>query len=260
MILRRLGNKSKMAKQIQEYFPPHKIYIEPFFGAGGMFFNKPKVKYNIVNDNDSDVFNLFQVVMNQKDELVEAFRIMPIHQDLLEYWKKNKETEPIRKALRFLFLKNMTFFGQGSSIRYGNNDSKSMLLNRVDFVHDLITDVQFTNCCYTDFFKKYSFTDNYKHSAFIYADPPYLNTGDSRTYESKWTQKDSEDLFECLIETKCKFAISEFDNPIILKLAEKHNLQVIELGERRNLKNTRMEILIINYPVPKKVNQMILNF
>ena len=65
MILRRLGNKTKIAKEIQKYFPTHSIYVEPFFGAGGMFFNKPKVKFNIVNDMDSDVFNLFQVVNNK---------------------------------------------------------------------------------------------------------------------------------------------------------------------------------------------------
>ena len=35
MILRRLGNKKKLAHKIIEYFPDHKIYIEPFFGAGG---------------------------------------------------------------------------------------------------------------------------------------------------------------------------------------------------------------------------------
>ena len=29
MILRRLGNKSAIAKEIQKHFPPHKIYIEP---------------------------------------------------------------------------------------------------------------------------------------------------------------------------------------------------------------------------------------
>lgn len=52
MILRRLGNKQAIAHKIIPYFPPHKIYIEPFFGAGGMFFNKPKAKYNIVNDLD----------------------------------------------------------------------------------------------------------------------------------------------------------------------------------------------------------------
>ena len=50
MILRRLGNKSKIAHKIQEYFPPHSVYIELFFGAGGMFFNKPKVQYNFLND------------------------------------------------------------------------------------------------------------------------------------------------------------------------------------------------------------------
>ena len=69
MILRRLGNKSKLAVKIQQYFPKHKLYIEPFFGAGGMFFHKPKAKYNILNDLDSDVFNLFQVVTLRKNEL-----------------------------------------------------------------------------------------------------------------------------------------------------------------------------------------------
>jgi DNA adenine methylase len=64
MILRRLGNKQAIAQDIIKYFPEHKIYVEPFFGAGGMFFNKPKVKYNIVNDLDSEVFNLFQVVID----------------------------------------------------------------------------------------------------------------------------------------------------------------------------------------------------
>ena len=54
MILRRLGNKQAIAQDIIKYFPEHKAYIEPFFGAGGMFFNKPKAKYNIVNDIDSE--------------------------------------------------------------------------------------------------------------------------------------------------------------------------------------------------------------
>jgi len=33
MILRRIGNKKKIAADIHKFFPPHKIYIEPFFGA-----------------------------------------------------------------------------------------------------------------------------------------------------------------------------------------------------------------------------------
>ena len=108
MILRRLGNKQAIAQDIIKYFPEHNIYVEPFFGAGGMFFNKPKANYNILNDLDSDVFNLFQVVINQKDELESVFKIMPIHKDLLDYWKINNEIEPIKKAIRFLLLSNFT--------------------------------------------------------------------------------------------------------------------------------------------------------
>ena len=93
MILRRLGNKSKISEKIHKLFPKHEIYIEPFFGAGGMFFNKQKAKYNIVNDIDADVFNLFMVVMNDKEALREAFFQMPIHTDLLNYYKTNEEAE-----------------------------------------------------------------------------------------------------------------------------------------------------------------------
>ena len=53
--MRRLGNKTKIAQDIQKYFPKHNLYVEPFFGAGGMFFNKPKAKYNVLNDLDVDV-------------------------------------------------------------------------------------------------------------------------------------------------------------------------------------------------------------
>jgi DNA adenine methylase len=60
-----------------------------------MFFNKQIAKHNIVNDLDSDVFNLFQVVTTQKKELEDAFYLMPLHSDLLDYWKKNKEVEAI---------------------------------------------------------------------------------------------------------------------------------------------------------------------
>ena len=63
---------------IQSKFPEHKVYVEPFFGAGGMFFNKRKAKYNIVNDYDNDVFNLFNVVMHKKDEFIEAFIKMAV--------------------------------------------------------------------------------------------------------------------------------------------------------------------------------------
>jgi|14_taG_2_1085336.scaffolds.fasta_scaffold09440_2 DNA adenine methylase len=252
MILRRLGNKKKLAKEIQKHFPPHKIYIEPFFGAGGMFFNKPKAKYNFLNDLDSDVFNLFQVVMNQKEELEKAFYMMPIHSDLLEYWKKNEETEPIKKALRFLLLSNYVLNGRGSSLRVSFTDRFDEKFNNYLLrCNDLLFQSRFLNKDFRKFLKSLSFMNDGRNDeikTLIYCDPPYLETNNN--YSESFTKEDSKDLFECLIATGCKFAISEFNNPIILDLAKQHNLEVITIGERQNLKNRRTEVLIVNYESP----------
>jgi DNA adenine methylase len=247
MILRRLGNKKKIAKEIQKYFPPHKIYIEPFFGAGGMFFNKPKAKYNIVNDLDSDVFNLFQVVMNQKEELEKAFYMMPIHSDLLKYYKENKETDPIKKALRFLFLSNFTIMGTGTSIRGSSTEeSKENIDKNLKDTFDKLQYVKFFNFDFIDFFRTISFRRQSEiDGVLVYCDPPYLETNDN--YSNSFTKEQSKDLLDTLEKTKCKFAMSEFDHPFILEQAKQRNLNVIIIGERKNLKNRRTEILVTNY-------------
>jgi len=253
MILRRLGNKKKIANEIIKHFPDHKIYIEPFFGAGGMFFQKPKVKYNIVNDLDSDVFNLFQVVMNRKEELEKAFYIMPIHSDLLDYWKKHKETEPIKKALSFLLMSNHTYLGNGDNIKYAfRRNDKEQFFKNIDKTFEKIENVIFNNCDFRKFFTELSFTDidygkpsGERDMAFIYCDPPYISTTDN--YSDSFAESDSIDLFNALEETSCKYAMSEFDNPFILDQAKQRNLNIIIIGERQNLKNRRTEILITNY-------------
>jgi DNA adenine methylase len=254
MILRRLGNKKKLMPKLIAHFPPHKIWIEPFFGSGSAFFYKPKAKYNIVNDLDSDVFNLFQVVMNQKEELEKAFYMMPIHSDLLNYWKENEETEPIKKALRFLFLSNLTWMGKGGTLKYSsNNNSKDIIAKNIGLCFDLLSNVQLNNCDFRFFLVNINFEDRAKlgrNAAFIYNDPPYLGTGDN--YSHSFKEEDSFDLFEANEKTGCKYAISEFDHPFILQQAKERNLNVIEIGERQNLKNRRTEILVTNY----KTNQL----
>lgn len=243
MILRRLGNKKAIAHKIIPYFTPHKIFIDVFFGAGGMFFNKPKAKYNIVNDLDSDVFNLFQVVMNQKEELDAAYKTVPIHSDLLDYWKENKETDNIKKALRFLFLSNFTFMGKPNNIKFGTENPKNTVYDYLNKTFDLIHDVQFLNKDFRVLFNSIQIREADK--VLIYCDPPYIETDDN--YSNSFTEQDCIDLLDCLKETECKFAYSEFDNPFILEQAKQRGLNVIIIGERQNLKNRRTEILVTNY-------------
>jgi len=250
MILRRIGNKKEIAKEIQKHFPPHRIYLEPFFGAGGMFFNKPKANHNILNDIDSDVFNLFQIVSTRKAELTQAFRLMPFHMDLFKYWGSNEETDPIRKALRFILLSNYGYMGLPDTFKLSGTKSEygETFEYNLDLTAKLLFNCQFANLDFRKFINGVSFQNdgrNDEAKTLIYADPPYLGTNNN--YSHSFTEQDSIDLFDTLQNSKCMFAMSEFDNEFILNQVKERQLNIIYIGERINLRNKRTEILVTNY-------------
>ena len=255
MILRRLGNKQAIAKDIIKYFPEHKAYIEPFFGAGGMFFNKPKVKYNIVNDIDSEVYNLYTVICNNKDRFLHELEILPYHSDLLDFWKKNKEEDSVKKALRFIFLSNFVIPFTQDINRKVFCATKELVLQNTDNTLKFIkeTNIRFFNEDFRLFINRIMLRGTERplqdEATFFYCDPPYLGTANN--YSNSFTEQDSIDLFDCLQATGCKFAMSEFDNEFILNQAKERGLNVIIIGERKNLKNRRTEILITNYEKQK---------
>lgn len=255
MFLRRIGAKSNIASLIYQHFPPHSIYLENFFGAGGMLFNKkPMARYNIVNDRDSEVINCFNVAIGRSDELLDIVDYFPINQELFNSFKTDEvPKDNVLRALRFLFLSNFSFLGAGNtlSVRFGND--RDILKQKIkDFLRsDFCKNTTFVNCDFRDFFKNISFKESTEKSkAFLYSDPPYFETGN--TYGEnmstlKWTEKDVEDLFLSNLECNLKFAISEFDHPLILDLANKYKLNIINVVNRRNLNNRRNEVLVTNY-------------
>lgn len=211
-----------------------------------MFFNKPKAKYNILNDSDSEVFNLFQVVTTRPDELMEYFKQMPVSEDLWDHWRKTTETEPIRKAIRFLFLSNFGYMGKPETLRFMSGKASKILLNNIKKTQEFMFGCEFMNSDFRDIFAKLSFkNDLERRGTFVYCDPPYLGTDNN--YESGFTEKDSDDLFNILQESGCKWAMSEFDNPYIIQQANDRGLIVEYIKERVNMKNRRIEILIMNY-------------
>ena len=253
MILRRLGNKNNIAKEIQKHFPLHKIYVEPFFGAGGMFFNKPRANNNLLNDIDSEVFNLWIVVNEKANELNEFMCSTPYHQDIVNYWNENKEIDSVKKAARFLYLTNYVFMGKGTTIKLNaaKNEFNLTLTEKLSFCKKMLIDCQFSNLDFRRFIKSINFIQDGRQDekqTLIYADPPYLETGNN--YSQSFTENDVIDLFDCLEATGAMFAYSEFDHPFILSQANERKLNVITIGERQNMKNRRTEILVTNYKKP----------
>jgi DNA adenine methylase len=228
-------------------FHNHDTYIELFFGAGGLYFNKPKAEYNILNDISDNVINFWLVMQNdsQREILFDKIINTPYSQSIYKYFKKNKYEDNIMKALRFLYLTDYGIYGTEGSIKIDYKENcRQNLINKINkFNLDLIDKCTFVNMDFRDVIKSISIDD--KSKCFIYADPPYLeNSG--RAYKM-FKKNDFIDLLEMLNNSKIKYAISEFDNPFILDTCK--DLNIITIGERLNVKNYRTEILITNYEV-----------
>ncbi len=250
MILNRIGNKKKLLSKILPYFPPHDIYIEMFFGSGSVFFNKPHASYSILNDYDNEVYNVFNVLIRHKNELKEYLELIPYHSAFWDECKTRKPDNDIERAVYFLVLSNFGFLSKHETLKYGANNSKQILIDNITKAYNSIVKNgnQFLNDDFRNIFKKISWKDEIKdkNRAFIYADPPYLDTENNYNVPN-WTAKDTLDCFETTFNQGIKAALSEFDHPYIIELSNKMGLKINHLGERQNIKNRRNEVLITNY-------------
>lgn len=247
----RIGNKVKIAKEIIKHFPKHSIYIEPFFGIGGVYFNKHLARKNILNDMDEDIQNLFMLTMEEKQMLFETLDITPITTSTFEYLKLNKFECKIMQAVRFIYLSSFSLFGAGTTMMIGNIVRKETVLKRAKEIlkHQHIQKAQFTSKDFREFFSALSIHHHTKNSVFVYNDPPYVGLNSRKYNFSRWNRKDFEDLLCLNVQKGFKFAISEFESPYIKSKAEEYGLRIIDICTRKNVRTTSKEILIVNYKI-----------
>lgn len=254
MLLNRLGNKRLLAEQIISHFPPHNVYVEMFFGSGAVFFAKPRCEYNILNDNNSEVMNLFVQVKDNPDELRRVISITPYSHDVFKYLKSNQFDSCVWRAVRLLYVANFSFMGAGDTLKVKPNHYKDILLENLETT---IKDIAkgnniWTNVDYTEVFNVASLHQiKHIHNTFVYADPPYVGTSNKYgdlNKRIKWDLNDFSNLINHLQELEIQFAISEFNNPDFDDIITEHNLNKIIIRKRMSVSKLECEeILITNY-------------
>ena len=58
-VLKYPGAKWRLADWIIAHMPPHRVYVEPYFGSGAVFFVKPPAKLETINDANGHVVTTF---------------------------------------------------------------------------------------------------------------------------------------------------------------------------------------------------------
>jgi len=249
-MINRIGKKTRIAHEIQRYFPPHEAYIELIFGAGGMYFNKPRANHNFLNDIDEDVYNFFKIFQESPDELIEAINITPLHEKLFKEWVKGRqENTDVMKAVRFWQLSNCSLFGKGDTMSFAASKEKENCQREITKLLHYIKNARFICCDFRKVLSKIRTNEIGKDKCFIYADPPYVGTEDN--YSSGFKEQDFMDLLDVLQASQIKFAVSEYLTDLTRSEAEKRGLSLYLIKEVQSIKSRNVEVLITNYSNPQ---------
>lgn len=178
--IKRNGAKGKVAPYLVPHFARARVYVEPFFGAGSVFYRLPPGTYEreAVNDLDASLVTFFRVLRDRTDDLVRLLEFTPYARDEFAVALARSE-DPLEEARRVWVRSRQGFAGSAGSIgnwgRYpgdahgwGPSETASKLASIRTYAARL-RDVAIDNIDAVEFVDKWGLAET-----FIYEDPPYL--------------------------------------------------------------------------------------
>ena len=258
-VLRYPGAKWKMADWIIRHFPPHQVYLEPFFGSGAVFFNKRPSGVETINDLDGNIVNLFRVIRKYPEELARLIEFTPWSRE--EYQSSYKQTgDPLEDARRFLVrcwqaygtdLHRKTGWNNSkrASLRVSRNNDFLKLPQTILDITERLKSAQIENRDALKLIREYNYPE-----VLIYADPPYLiqtRTAGKR-YKNEMTTEEHEELLEVLRKHKGPVIISGYKSDLYDRVLAEWVLDTVKTNAMNGKK--RFECIWIN-PVTAEYNR-----
>ena len=192
------GGKARLSSKILPHIPAHVCWVEPFAGGLGMFFNKPRSKYEVVNDMHRDLINLFRVAKFHPDALMEEMALVLYSREEFEHLKRSElaSKTDVQRAAWFFHSLDQSFGAKGLSAGFGyarkkSPASRANYLKRVKTLYARLDQVTVECLDYADCLKRYD-----APGTFFFIDPPYIG-GSVKQYDA-WKLSDLESLRENL--------------------------------------------------------------
>lgn len=208
------GGKFYARKLIIDHIPPHECFIEPFAGGASIFFAKEKVPKNILNDLDEELMNVYRVIRDEPESLINFLEGKPAKKELHHYYKNEfKPKNYLERAGRWYFLNRISFSGimNTQNCYFGYGDKFSMRPeNWPRNIRRTSLKLQDVELSCKDF---EIVIDKAPDGAFLFVDPPYFNADQDKFYSCVFTKEDHYRLRDTLFRNKkrLKFLLT-YDN------------------------------------------------
>ena len=252
-VLRWHGGKWVLAPWIISQFPKHRVYVEPFGGAGSVLMRKERSHTEIWNDLDDEVVNLFGVLRSEAaPRLVEQLRLTPYSR--VEFRMAHvMADDPVERARR-LVVRSFMGFGSNAPSRitgFRANSNKSGNTPAHDWANypdalavtiERLTGVVIENRDAVKVMEQHDCEE-----ALHYVDPPYLMDTRSdvrKDYAHELTRTQHASLLDLITSLKGAVVLSGY--PSELYDTALAGWSRIERGAYANGASRRTEVLWIN--------------
>jgi DNA adenine methylase len=251
------GGKQTLLKYLLPLIPQHKLYCEPFFGGGAVFFAKPKSEVEVINDINGEIVNFFKVIKTKFPDLQKEIKATLHSRELYKkamvvYVNPDLFTD-VKRAWALWVLTNQGFAGMIGSWGFGKDDSKeAALANKRDAFtkeyEDRLTKVQVEN---NHAIKVIQRCDD--KETFIYADPPYI--GSDQGHYKGYSENDYRELLDALSKVKGKFLLSSYPSKILGTYIKKYKWKVQKVTKSvavtKHTDKVKTEMIVMNYDPSK---------
>jgi DNA adenine methylase len=255
------GGKQNMLKHLLPLIPEHKTYIEPFFWWWALFRAKEPVDCEVINDVNMNVINFYAVLKSQYEvlhKLVEqTLHSRETYKKALIIYESPRlfADSPVTRAWAFYVVTNQWFACKVGSRGYDREKKTAHTIqNKIDNFKDTMTErLRYTQIEQNEAYKVIQSRDGV--DAFIYADPPYINTNCGH-YWGYLEEHFIRDL-EVLATIKGKFLLSNFPSDILTEYVKKYNRYTKTIDKPLTAGNRyksgqgkrKQEVLVANYPI-----------
>jgi len=258
------GGKQLMAKEIVTLLPDHKIYCEPFFGGGAVFFEKHPSYLEVINDTNDRLITFYQVLQENPEELFNAINNTPHSESLSklarEIYNRRIEHDDLGMAWAVWQMTNGNFTGSphggwkwdnGAS---GSHTARVLAKKRTELTDVYYRRIQNVQISCRDALRVISDRDSI--DTVFYLDPPY--PGANQKHYSGYSFQDFFALLDLLKTIKGKFILSNYWSQMLKYfiatnawhfISKDVNIRIMNLNVN-TYDNSRTEILLMNFKPP----------